>query len=73
MSEWYWDYVKGNFLEMDTDIFRSEESQYLGIILKYYRYMENVRNYCIEMMNILRFVFSTFMCAFKFLIIKVKK
>lgn len=30
---------------MDTDIFRSEESQYLGIILKYYRNMKNVRSY----------------------------
>lgn len=55
---------------MHTDIFRGEVLQYLGIVLKYYRNLANVKSYYIQMIGIVKFVFSTFMYACKFFIIK---
>lgn len=37
---------------MHTDIFRGEVLQYLGIVLKYYRNLANVKSYYIQMIDL---------------------
>ena len=51
---------------MYTGIFRGEGLKYLGNVLKYYRNMANVKTYYIQMMGIVKFVFSIFIYSCKF-------
>lgn len=51
---------------MHSGIFRGEVPKYLEIALKYYRNMANVKNCYIQMMGIVKFVFSIFMYSCKF-------